>query len=193
MLIFITQRLLWPLTRLGDTLDLYQRSMASTERILDLLDADALQPDGETPLDLGLVRGQITLDSVSFEYANTASVSDSVAVIHDLSLDIPAGDTVGIVGSTGAGKTTLVKLLLRFYDVQKGHLCLDGHELRDIRLKDLRRAIGFVSQDVFLFHGTVRENIAYGTFDATDEQIIEAARIAEAHDFIMSIRPGTMR
>ncbi len=186
VLIFITQRLLWPLTRLGDTLDLYQRSMASTERILDLLDADALQPDGETPLDVGLVRGQITLDSVSFEYANTENRS----VIHDLSLDIPAGDTVGIVGSTGAGKTTLVKLLLRFYDVQKGHLCLDGHDLREIRLKDLRRSIGFVSQDVFLFHGTVRENIAYGTFDASDEQIIEAAKIAEAHDFIISLPQG---
>ncbi len=186
VLIFITQRLLWPLTRLGDTLDLYQRSMASINRILDLLDMDALLPDGETPLDLGLVRGEITLDSVSFEYANT----DNRSVIHDLSLKIPAGETVGIVGSTGAGKTTLVKLLLRFYDVQKGSLCLDGHDLRDLKLKELRKAIGFVSQDVFLFHGTVKENIAYGTFDATDEQIIEAAQIAEAHDFIMSLPQG---
>lgn len=186
VLIFITQRLLWPLTRLGDTLDLYQRSMASTERILDLLDADALQPDGETPLDVGLVRGEITLDSVSFEYAN----SENRSVIHALSLNIPAGETVGIVGSTGAGKTTLVKLLLRFYDVQQGSLCLDGHDLRNIRLKDLRRSIGFVSQDVFLFHGTVRENITYGTFDASDEQIVEAAKIAEAHDFIISLPQG---
>ena len=186
VLIFITQRLLWPLTRLGDTLDLYQRSMASTERVLDLLDADALLPDGETPLDFSLVRGEITLDSVSFEYDNT----DNRSVIHDLSLKIPAGETVGIVGSTGAGKTTLVKLLLRFYDVQKGCLCLDGHDLRDLKVKDLRKSIGFVSQDVYLFHGTVRENIAYGTFDATDEQIIEAAKIAEAHDFIMSLPQG---
>ena len=186
VLIFITQRLLWPLTRLGDTLDLYQRSMASINRILDLLDMDALLPDGETPLDLGLLRGQITLDSVSFEYADT----DAKSVIDNLTLDIPAGDTVGIVGSTGAGKTTLVKLLLRFYDVQKGSLRLDGHDLRDIKLEDLRKAIGFVSQDVFLFHGTVRENIAYGTFDATNEQIIEAAKIAEAHDFIMGLPQG---
>ncbi len=186
VLIFITQRLLWPLTRLGDTLDLYQRSMASINRILDLLDMDALLPDGETPLNLGLVRGQITLDSVSFEYANT----DNLSVIDNLSLDIPAGETVGIVGSTGAGKTTLVKLLLRFYDVQKGHLRLDGHDLCNIKLEDLRKAIGFVSQDIFLFHGTVRENIAYGTFDATDEAIIEAAKIAEAHDFIMSLPQG---
>ena len=186
VLIFITQRLLWPLTSLGNTLDLYQRSMASINRILDLLDMDALLPDGETPLDLGLVRGQITLDSVSFEYADT----ENKTVIDDLTLDIPAGDTVGIVGSTGAGKTTLVKLLLRFYDVQKGSLRLDGNDLRDIKIKDLRKSIGFVSQDVFLFHGTVKENIAYGTFDATDEQIVEAAQIAEAHDFIMSLPQG---
>ena len=186
VLIFITQRLLWPLTSLGNTLDLYQRSMASINRILDLLDMDALLPDGEMPLDLGLVRGQITLDSVSFEYADTENKS----VIDDLTLDIPAGDTVGIVGSTGAGKTTLVKLLLRFYDVTNGSLSLDGVDLRDLKIKELRKAIRFVSQDIFLFHGTVRENIAYGTFDATDEQIIEAAKIAEAHDFIMSLPQG---
>ncbi|MCP4143135.1 MAG: ABC transporter ATP-binding protein [Chloroflexi bacterium] len=186
VLIFITQRLLWPLTRLGDTLDLYQRSMASTERILDLLDADALLPDGETPLDLGLLRGEINLDSISFEYADT----DAKSVIDNLTLNIPAGDTVGIVGSTGAGKTTLVKLLLRFYDVQKGSLRLDGYDLRDIKLEDLRKAIGFVSQDVYLFHGTVRENIAYGTFNASDEEIIKAAKIAEAHDFIVDLPQG---
>ena len=186
VLIFITQRLLWPLTHLGETLDLYQRSMASTDRVLDLLDADALLPDGETPLDLSVVRGEIRLDSVSFEYDNT----DNLSVIDDLSLKIPAGETVGIVGSTGAGKTTLVKLLLRFCDVQKGSLSLDGLDLRDIQVEYLRKAIGFVSQDVYLFHGTVRENIAYGTFDASDEEIIEAAKIAEAHDFIMDLPQG---
>ena len=186
VLIFMTQRLLWPLTSLGDTLDLYQRAMASTDRALDLLDADALLVDGKTTLDISKVNGDIELDNVRFEYQNTENRS----VIHDLSLQIPAGETIGIVGSTGAGKTTLVKLLLRFYDVQQGCIRLDGHDLRDLQLKDLRRAIGFVSQDVYLFHGTVRENIAYGTFDATDEQVIEAAKIAEAHDFIMSLPQG---
>jgi ATP-binding cassette subfamily B protein len=186
VLIFITQRLLWPLTSLGDTLDLYQRAMASTERALDLLDADALLPDGETTLDARKVDGGIELENVSFEYQNT----DNQSVIHNLSLKMPAGETVGIVGSTGAGKTTLVKLLLRFYDVQSGCIRLDGHDLRDLRVKDLRRAIGFVSQDVYLFHGTVRENIAYGSFDASDEQIVNAAKIAEAHDFILSLPQG---
>ncbi|HKI55110.1 MAG TPA: ABC transporter ATP-binding protein, partial [Anaerolineales bacterium] len=186
VLIFMTQRLLWPLTSLGDTLDLYQRAMASTDRALDLLDADALLVDGKTTLDISKVNGDIELDNVRFEYQNTENRS----VIHDLSLQIPAGETIGIVGSTGAGKTTLVKLLLRFYDVQQGCIRLDGYDLRDLRLRDLRRAIGFVSQDVYLFHGTVRENIAYGTFDATDEQVMEAAKIAEAHDFIMSLPQG---
>jgi len=186
VLIFITQRLLWPLTALGETLDLYQRAMASTDRALDLLDADALLPDGKTALNAKDVAGEISLENVHFEYQS----SENQSVIYDLSLRMPAGQTVGIVGSTGAGKTTLVKLLLRFYDVQSGCIRLDGHDLRDLKVKDLRRAIGFVSQDVYLFHGTVHENIAYGTFDATDEQIVEAAKIAEAHDFIMSLPNG---
>ncbi len=111
-------------------------------------------------------------------------------MIHDLSLVIPAGETAAIVGATGSGKTTLVKLLLRFYDVQRGRITLDGYDIRQLDLSDLRRAIGFVSQDVFLFHGTVRENIAYGTFDAGMEQIIEAAKIAEAHEFIAALPEG---
>jgi ATP-binding cassette subfamily B protein len=185
VLVYITQRLLWPLTGLGDTLDMYQRSMASTERALDLLDNQQIIPSGETPLPKASVRGEIRLENATFEYA-----SGNSHVIHDLSLHIPAGETVGIVGSTGAGKSTLVKLLLRFYDVQGGRLTLDGHDLRSLRTPDLRQSIGFVSQDVFLFHGTVRENIAYGTFEATDEQIVAAAKIAEAHDFIMQLPDG---
>jgi ATP-binding cassette, subfamily B, bacterial len=186
VLIFITQRLLWPLTSLGDTLDLYQRAMASTDRALDLLDADALLPDGNTTLDAQKVAGEIELDKVSFEYQS----GENQSVIHDLTVQMHAGETVGIVGSTGAGKTTLVKLLLRFYDVQRGCIRLDGHDLRDLYVKDLRRLIGFVSQDVYLFHGTVRENIAYGSFDATDGEIIQAAKTAEAHDFITSLPQG---
>jgi ATP-binding cassette subfamily B protein len=183
VLIFITQRLLWPLTSLGDTLDLYQRAMASTDRALDLLDADALLPDGNVSLVAGKVAGEIELEDVSFEYQR----GENQSVIHDLTLQIPAGETVGIVGSTGAGKTTLVKLLLRFYDVQQGCIRLDGQDLRDLFIKDLRQVIGFVSQDVYLFHGTVRENIAYGAFGSTDGEIIAAAKTAEAHDFITSL------
>jgi ATP-binding cassette subfamily B protein len=186
VLIFITQRLLWPLTSLGDTLDLYQRAMASTDRALDLLDKEELLSDGTEPLNVEKVAGDISLENVCFEYQS----GEDQTVIRDLSLDVHAGETIGIVGSTGAGKSTLVKLLLRFYDVGEGCIRLDGHDLRELRLLDLRRAIGFVSQDVYLFHGTVRENIAYGNLDASEEAVIQAARIAEAHDFIMGLPQG---
>ncbi|HRV94393.1 MAG TPA: ABC transporter ATP-binding protein [Anaerolineae bacterium] len=188
VLVFMTQRLLWPLTRLGDTLDLYQRAMASTARVLDLLDTQPQIIEGTTHLPVQQIRGEITFDNVIFEYSN--SNGNRPSVLSGLSLHIPAGETAAIVGATGAGKSTVIKLLLRFYDVKSGHVCLDGHDIRELRLADLRGAIGLVSQDVFLFHGTVRENITYGTFDATDEQIVRAAKIAEAHDFIINLPQG---
>ena len=184
ILVFMTQRLLWPLTRLGETFDLYQRAMASTSRILDLLDTEAQIISGDTKLATDTVRGEVCFDEVRFSYNNGAEV------LKGLSLHIPAGETAAIVGSTGAGKSTVIKLLLRFYDVVDGRITLDGHDLRDLEMEDLRNAIGLVSQDVFLFHGTVRENIAYGTFNASDEAIIEAAKIAEAHEFIMQLPQG---
>ncbi len=184
LMIFIVQRLLWPLTRLGETFDLYQRAMASTTRILDLLDIQPQITDGGEPLPVESVRGEVAFGDVEFTYNNGQEV------IRGLSLHIPAGDTAAIVGATGAGKSTMIKLLLRFYDVQRGRITLDGRDLRTLDVADLRGAIGLVSQDVFLFHGTVRENITYGTFGATDEQIIAAARIAEAHDFIMQLPQG---
>jgi ATP-binding cassette subfamily B protein len=116
--------------------------------------------------------------------------TDQPTIINNLSLRIKAGQTAAIVGATGAGKTTLMKLLLRFYDVTGGHIRLDGRDLRDLQLSDLRQAIGFVSQDVFLFHGTVRENIAYGTFTAPMDDIIAAAKLAEAHPFILDLPQG---
>lgn len=184
VLVFMTQRLLWPLTSLGETLDMYQRAMASTTRILDLLGIKSQINDGGTALPVDSVRGAVTFDNVDFHY------SSGTPVIKGLSLDIPAGDTAAIVGATGSGKSTVIKLLLRFYDVIQGRVTLDGQDLRTFNLPDLRGAIGLVSQDVFLFHGTVKENITYGTFGATDAQIIEAAKIAEAHDFIMELPQG---
>ncbi|MGJ3238238.1 MAG: ABC transporter ATP-binding protein [Anaerolineae bacterium] len=184
VLIFSTQRLLWPLTSLGETFDQYQRAMASTTRILDLLDTQPELTDGDTAIATADVAGDVRFDDVHFAYSNGAQI------IKGLSLHIPAGETAAIVGSTGAGKSTVIKLLLRFYDTMRGSITLDGHDLRDLQMRDLRNAIGLVSQDVFLFHGTVRENIAYGTFDASDEAIIEAAKIAEAHDFIRGLPQG---
>lgn len=186
VMVFITQRLLWPLTRLGDTLDLYQRAMASIDRIFQILDAEEKIPGGHTPLPAGRVRGEIAFQDVSFEYEDDQGDS----VLHQLSLQVKEGQTVGIVGPTGAGKSTLVKLLLRFYEPQKGRITLDGVDLADIQVDDLRSAIGFVSQDVFLFHGTVLENITYGSFSAERDRIVEAAKVAEAHSFIQELPDG---
>jgi ATP-binding cassette, subfamily B, bacterial len=176
ILIYLTQRLLWPLTRLGETLDLYQRGMASTNRVMNLLDTPIAIDSGT--LALPQVRGEIELKNVTFAYP------DRSTVVKDLSLKIPAGQTIAIVGATGSGKSTLVKLLLRLYEIQSGEITLDGINIQNLHLVDLRRAIGLVSQDVFLFHGSVRENIAYGTPDATLDEVIAAAKIAEADEFI---------
>jgi ATP-binding cassette subfamily B protein len=181
VLLVLVQRLLWPLVELGEIFDKYQRAMASTNRIMDLLDAPINIIAGDKSLPVEQVRGEIDFQEVTFAYHNREPV------IKNLSLHIPAGRTTAIVGSTGSGKSTLVKLLLRFYDISSGRITIDGVDIQELNLGDLRRSVGLVSQDVFLFHGTVAENIAYGTFDATDEQIIAAAKIAEAHDFIMHL------
>jgi ATP-binding cassette, subfamily B, bacterial len=176
ILIYLTQRLLWPLTRLGETLDLYQRGMASTNRVMDLLDTPIAIDSGH--LTLPQARGEIELKDVTFAY------SDRSTVVNQLSLKIPAGQTIAIVGATGSGKSTLVKLLLRLYEIQSGEITLDGINIQNLQLADLRRSIGLVSQDVFLFHGSVRENIAYGSPAATLADVIAAAKIAEADEFI---------
>lgn len=184
VMVFLTQRLLWPLTRLGQTLDLYQRSMASTNRVMNLLDTPITIHPGNITLPVESVKGELELENVTFSYGKNSPV------VENISLKIPAGQTIGIVGSTGSGKSTIVKLLLRFYEVQAGKITLDGMEINQINLQDLRRAIGLVSQDVFLFHGTVAENINYGSFDATIPEIIAAAKIAEADDFINKLSHG---
>ena len=192
VLVFMTQRLLWPLTRLGETLDQYQRAMASTTRVMALLDTPAQIRSGGRAMPVSEVQGNIEIQGLSFSYEENgdAQAEPGAPVLGDISLSIPAGQTLGIVGSTGSGKSTLVKLLLRLYHVVHGRITLDGVPIEDIRLQDLRAAIGLVSQDVFLFHGTVRENIVYGSWDATDAEVEEAVRLAEAHDFIASLPRG---
>ncbi len=184
VLVFLTQRLLWPLTRLGETLDQYQRAMASTERVLDLLATPQALCPGQQRLPLDQVRGQIGFEQVGFAYPHRPGV------LHQISFTVPAGQTVAIVGSTGSGKSTLVKLLLRFYEVDQGRITVDGQDIRDVYPQDLRRAIGLVSQEVFLFHGTVAENIAYGSFGASPEEIRWAAQMAEADGFIQRLPQG---
>lgn len=184
VLVFLTQRLLWPLTALGNTLDQYQRAMASTTRVLDLLNTPIAIASGYRQLDPGSVAGELQLETVSFSYG------DGTPLFKDLSLKIPAGHTIGVVGVTGSGKSTLVKLLLRFYELASGRITLDGINIAEIQLQALRRSIGLVSQDIFLFDGTVAENIAYGSPDATSADIRRAAHIAAAHPFIERLPQG---
>ena len=182
VLVFLTQRLLWPLTRLGETVDLYNRAMASTTRILDLLDQSEVEPStGEA---LPTVRGDVHFDGLTFGYPGREPVLRSVDI------EVPAGHTVAIVGPTGSGKSTLVRLLLRFFRPESGRVRVDGHDVQALALADLRRAIGLVSQSVYLFPGTVRDNVAYGRTDATDEEVREALRAAEADAFVEALPEG---
>ena len=176
VIVFITQRLLWPLTRLGETFDLYQRAMASTARVLDLLDTEVGIVEGDRNLES--VRGEIEFSDVGFSYPNRE------IVLNDIDLTVPAGKTVGLVGSTGSGKTTLVRLMLRFHDPDSGIVRLDGHDVRELTLDSLRGSISLVSQTTTLFPGSVRDNVRYGDPDADDETVVEAARVAEALSFI---------
>ena len=182
IIVFITQRLLWPLTRLGQTFDLYQRAMASTDRVLNLLDTPIGLVEGDIELDE--TKGEITFDSIEFSYPERESVLDGV------SLNIGAGETIGLVGSTGSGKTTLVGLLLRFHDPLQGSVSLDGNDVKELKLASLRGSISLVSQNTTLFPGTVRENILYGRPSASEEEVLEAARIAEATNFINELPEG---
>lgn len=184
VLVFLTQRLLWPLTRLGDTMDSYQRAMASTNRVMNLLDTPIAIRTGDIRLPISSIKGELEFKNVTFSY------NQRKPILQYFSLTLAAGKTTAIVGATGSGKSTLVKLILRLYEVQYGQIYLDGIELTNLNLKDLRRAIGLVSQDVFLFHGTVAENIAYGSFEASNREIVNAAKIAEADEFIAQLPEG---
>ena len=184
VLVFITQRLLWPLTTLGRTLDEYQRSMASAKRVLDLIDTPITIRSGTTVLETQLVRGGLRFEAVDFAYPGRP------ALLQGFDLVVPAGATVGIVGATGSGKSTLVKLLLRLYERDSGQILLDGCPIEQLKLEDLRRAIALVSQDVYLFHGTIAENIAYGVTHPDHCAIQGAAELAEASCFIDALPQG---
>ncbi|MEC8823858.1 MAG: ABC transporter ATP-binding protein, partial [Pseudomonadota bacterium] len=169
---------------LAEVIDLFERAMASTRRILDLL-AEPVNVRDEAGKALEQpVRGKVSFNQVSFRYAGSG------AGIQDITLNVPAGNTLALVGATGSGKSTLIKLLLRFYDPAHGDIRIDGQPIREVSLKSLRDAIGLVSQDVYLFEGSVRDNLAYGKPDASEEEIIDAARTAEAWSFIEALPEG---
>jgi len=163
---------------MGSSIEQYQKTVVSLQRVEELFDIPIEPIDVGADLDVATVRGEIVLDNVTFAYPGRTPVFEN------LSLRFPAGETIGIVGVTGAGKTTIVKLLLRLYDVGAGRVLLDDIDVREVKLADLRGCIGFVSQDPFLFDGTVADNIRYGTFGAGDDRIADAARLAAADTFI---------
>ena len=179
VLLFITQRLLWPLTELGDTFDLYQRAMASFNRIFSL--KNETSDIGNGNIEFKKLEKNIELRDVSFSYV------EDFNVLNNVNLTINAGQTTAIVGSTGSGKSTLIKLLLRLYEINNGSISYDSNSLKEIELSSLREKIGLVSQDVFLFEGTVIENIAYGDLNASESEVWNAAQKSEADEFINNL------
>mgnify|MGYP006276995957 FL=1 len=172
------------MAQFGQIINMYQRAEASAERIFGLMDeTDAIEADSGTD-DLVVSEGRVDYDDVSFSY------DDDQPILDDIEFTVEGGDTLALVGPTGAGKSTVLKLLLRLYDVDAGAVRIDGQDIRDVSRTSLRQSIGYVGQESYLFYGTVRDNIAYGSFDASDDEIRAAAEAAEAHDFIENLPEG---
>ncbi|MBR4140024.1 MAG: ABC transporter ATP-binding protein [Lachnospiraceae bacterium] len=163
----------------------FQRGMTGIERFLEIMDAEIEIFDEPDAVEMPVPKGDIVFEDVSFEYSD-----DHNEVLRNVSLHVHAGEKLALVGPSGGGKTTLCNLIPRFYDVTEGKILIDGEDIRKFTLKSLRNHIGIVQQDVYLFSGTVRENILYGKLDATEDEVMEAAKKAEAHEFIMNLKDG---
>lgn len=173
-----------PVQQIAQVSNMLQLSAASSERVFEFLAEEEEDQTVEHPVDITNLEGNVTFDHVGFGYYPEQTI------IKDFSADVKFGEKIAIVGPTGAGKTTMVKLLMRFYDVNKGAICIDGHNVKDFNRSELREMFGMVLQDTWLFNGTIMENIRYGRLDATDEEVIEAAKAAHAHKFIMQQPDG---
>ena len=174
-----------PIEKISALLELYPKGMAGFRRFIDLLDVSPDVKDKKGAKNISLVKGNISFEDVTFTYEKTQE-----PVLNGLSFHIKAGETIAFVGPSGAGKTTICSLIPRFYDVQKGAITIDGIDIRDMTMRSLRKQIGIVQQDVFLFTGTLRENIAYGKLDATDEEVKAAAKLAHMEEFIAELPNG---
>ena len=172
-----------PIQQIAQVTNMLQSSAAAAERVFEFLDEEEEDQTVENPVDITTIEGNVEARHVAFGY------QPEHLIIHDFSGDVKAGQKVAIVGPTGAGKTTMIKLLMRFYDVNSGEILIDGHNIKDFNRIQLRELFGMVLQETWLFHGTIMENIRYGRLDATDEEVIAAAKAAHAHHFIMS-QPG---
>lgn len=184
VLVFLTQRLLWPFTAFGELLDLYERSMASVKRTLDLITAKVGIVDPPQTVAIGRSRGALSFQSVDFAYA------DAPPLLKNFNLDIKPGEFIGLVGPTGAGKSTVIKLLLRFYDPTRGAVTIDGVPLTQVSQKELRKNIGYVGQDVFLLDTSLRQNLKMGKPEIPDERLHEALDVAAAKDFTLALPQG---
>ena len=177
-----------PIQQLSQLYTTYQQGMAALDKIFDLLDTEPDMKDAPNAADLGQIQGEIELRDVSFSYADDPV--DAEWALRDIDLHVPPGQTLALVGATGAGKSTLAKLVARFYDPQEGEVLVDGHDLREVRQRALRRQLGIVPQEGFLFSGTIRENIAFGRPDASDEEIEAAVSAVGADPFIAGLPSG---
>lgn len=173
-----------PIMNLSNFYNQIITNIAAAERVFEILDTDAVLKDAEDVTQIPPIQGQVTFSHVSFSY------EENVKVLDDVSFDIKPGETIALVGPTGAGKTTIVNLISRFYDVQEGVVSIDGHDVKKVSIDSLRRQMGIMTQDNFLFTGTIKENIRYGRMDASDEEIIKAAKAVHAHDFICKLEKG---
>ncbi|GAB4574090.1 MAG: ABC transporter ATP-binding protein [Anaerolineae bacterium] len=178
------EQFFFPIRMLAQRYNTFQATMAAGHKIFTLLDTPIEITDAENSYDLPPIKGHVRFEHVTFGYG------DDLDVLHDANLDVPAGTTVALVGHTGAGKTTIINLLMRFYDVNEGRILVDGHDIRNVTQHSLRSQMGVVLQQTFLFSGTVMDNIRYGRLNATDEEVIAAAKAVGAHDFIMGLENG---
>jgi len=179
----LSQQFVWPMAQFGQIINMYQRARAASERVFGLMDQPSRIAEDPGARELDVREGAVVYDDVSFGY-------DAEDVVEDVSFEVAGGDTLALVGPTGAGKSTVLKLLMRMYDPDSGAIRIDGQDVSEVTLPSLRRAIGYVSQDTFLFYGTVAENIRYGSFDADHEDVVEAAKAAQAHEFITNLPDG---
>lgn len=177
-----------PIINLSGFINQLITNLSAAERVFDLLDTEPEITDTDNAIELPEIEGTVEFKNVSFTY--DVGTENETKVLDDVSFKVNPGETIALVGPTGAGKSTIVNLISRFYDIQSGVISIDGYDLTEVSMNSLRKQMGVMTQDNFIFHGTVKENIAYGKLDATDEEIIEAAKAVNAHDFIMAMEKG---
>ena len=173
-----------PIMNLSNFYNKLITNISGAERIFDILDTKPEVKDAAHVKEMPVINGEIIFDHVSFAY------DKDTLVLNDVSFKVKPGETIALVGPTGAGKTTIVNLISRFYDVQQGNVYIDGHNIKDVSIESLRSQMGIMTQDNFLFTGTIMDNIRYGKLDATDDEVIAAAKAVNAHDFIMKLEKG---